>query len=131
MTDYNRQELQDNIFRMYASIIDATENKAKNAPVEIDVIKKFLIGGGVYKEIDFGTELNYLIEAGYFQRYGASNVTATINGINKMWGGTSHLPQNSSPPKGGQEIIKLQPEFYGVGINLKAIWQKLKKIIRK
>lgn len=95
MTDYNRQELQDNIFRMYASIIDAAGNKAKNAPVEIDKIKKFLTGGGVYQEVDFETELNYLVDAGYFQRYGASNIIPTAEGINRIWGSTSHRPKDA------------------------------------
>jgi len=131
MTNYNRQKLQDDIFRMYASVIDSSPNKARDAPVEITIIKHALTGGGLYSEIDFETELKYLIDAGYFQRYGSSNIIPTINGIDKIWGSTSHLPQNISQQKEDSEIVKLQPEFYGVGINLKAIWQRLKKIVRK
>ena len=33
---------------------------------------------------------------------------------------------NSSKQKNNDEVLKLTPEFYGVGINLKALWNKMK-----
>ena len=30
------------------------------------------------------------------------------------------------PDKRGDEIVKLSPEFYGIGVNLKSLWRKIK-----
>jgi len=30
-----------------------------------------------------------------------------------------------------EEIVKLSPEFYGIGVNLKALWRKVRKFFKK
>jgi len=30
-----------------------------------------------------------------------------------------------------EEIVKLSPELYGIGINLKTLWRRIKKHLRK
>ncbi len=36
----------------------------------------------------------------------------------------------NSPSEQKEEVLKLTPEFYGIGVNLKVVWKKLKNIFK-
>ena len=136
MTNYSRQELQDDIFRMYSACIESDNNKSKKAPIDIDRLKK-LLTGNKYEESDFEAELSYLIESKYFERHANHFIIPTAHGINKIWGGTTNLPlgvgsDNAKNTAGKtEEVLKLSPEFYGIGINFKALLRKIKDRFKK
>ncbi len=96
MIDFSRQELQDDIFRMYGACIVSENGKSKNAPIDIDRLRKLLTGGeSSYRQIDFETELNYLIESKYFKLYATHFIIPTAHGMNKIWGKTTNIPLDS------------------------------------
>lgn len=114
---------------MYSAVIDSEVNKARNAPVEIAVLKRALTSEGPYSGIDFETEIDYLIEAGYFKRYGIIHVIPTVSGMNKIWGVTTNTPKETTATA-EEDVFILRPEIYGLGVNLKALWNKLKIILK-
>lgn len=94
MQNNNRQKLQDDIFILYGASIDAHHgNMAKYAPVDIDLLRQALVSGGMYKLMDFESELKCLLDAGYFEKYGVSMIMATAKGIDKIWGETTHTKE--------------------------------------
>lgn len=97
MGDYNRQELQDDIFKMYAACVESDGKKSGKAPIDIDRLKKLLTGSSSnYEEIDFETELDYLIGSRYFEMYATHFIVPTTHGMNKIWGKTTNLPLRSN-----------------------------------
>lgn len=42
-----------------------------------------------------------------------------------------HQGHNKQTTTENEELLKLSPELYGVGINLKTLWHRIKKYFRK
>jgi len=126
---YSRQKLQDDIFMTCAAIIDADKNHSHTNPLFINDIKKMLTEGGLYEVNDFDAELNYLIEVGYFRKIGTHFIRPTAEGYDKIWGKTTHS-SNTNPMSDESDLLKLKPEFYGVGINLKVLWNRIKMFFK-
>ncbi|MFZ2188210.1 MAG: hypothetical protein WAV73_01435 [Candidatus Moraniibacteriota bacterium] len=52
----------------------------------------------------------------------------TVAGIDEV---ESNFPNFSMIKEDREEILKLSPEFYGIGINLKIFWKKIKSCFEK
>lgn len=75
--------------------------------------------------MDFESELQYLIDNEYFNKHGYGMVVATSKGMDSIWGETKYSPKMQIPYRSiktskdnVEEIFKLKPEVYGIGINL-------------
>lgn len=123
--DHSRQKIQDSILKHYRIRVDC-DQKAKTAPIDFRFIAEELKKGGL-SEIEIYTERDYLEEMGFFVRYATWSIRATGRGIDKIWGATSHSPYHNLSNQ-NDEIIKLAPEVWGIGVNLKALWEKIKKL---
>ena len=80
-----------------------------------------------YRELGIadGTYVGMLNDSRYIELHGEC-LKLTTAGIRYM---DSQFRKTTVPEK--EEIIKLSPELYGVGINLKPLWKKIKKWFKK
>lgn len=129
MSNTDRQKIQDGIFEQYRINIDSYQ-KTRNASVDFREIVKELIKISGFSEKEIYTEKDCLIEMGFFLRHAVWCILATAKGIDKIWGNTSHSSYIKFFEQ-EEEIVKLAPECWGVGINLKAAWRWLKKGFKK
>lgn len=71
--------------------------------------------------------IKYLEDKGYLKILTNMEDQITDLGIDEVENGFPNLyPENYK-----EEVVKLAPEIYGIGLNLKALWRKLKKWFKK
>lgn len=80
-----------------------------------------------YNENDLLGAIKYLEDKGYLKTLTNMNDQITALGIDEV---ENDFP-NLCPENNKEEVLKLVPEFYGIGLNLKALWRKLKKWFKK
>lgn len=80
-----------------------------------------------YNDNDLLGTTKYLEDKGYLKVLTNMEDQITDLGIDEVENGFPNLyPENNK-----EEVVKLAPEIYGIGLNLKALWRKSKKWFKK
>lgn len=127
----NKKEFRKKVLQIH---YDVSTGNTWNLVMRTIVAEK--LGLKNYTDDDLLGTIKYLEDKGYLKASTNMEDQITDLGIDEVENSYPHLyphlcPTNSLRTEEREEIVKLSPEFYGVGINLKAMWRKLRSYFKR